>query len=570
VDRREFERVAARMIDTYFRHPSYYTIDGKPVLMIYDLQPHRGLGGVEPDARGARLVPRPRGRSGLPGLHLQACLRRSGPEPHRRRRRGPAAQAEVIGGSASTASHYQFVHFVDIDRDYDAILPTSAEWKRSSRVQHPVLPARLGRVGQQPALPDVPPRRRPRQHPRGRRARLPPRGRTPTRTRTGAAVTVNSWNEWTETSYLQPDDLYGYGYLEAVDGDERYLRITRRLTAALFRTDHSGLAISGGIGRHEGWSEDQHCGDGLGETCASGVTLQFLQELMNTDADLRYGDAMERVLYNQLFAAQEPAGRRLRYFTPATGKRSYWPHDIFCCPGNYRRALSRMPHYLYYRFHDGIAVNLYGASRADVRLADDLVVTIDQVTDYPSTGRIELTIEPSRPSTFPIYLRVPRWCDQPRIVVNGDAAAATIEREWRAGDRVEIDFPMRWRFVRGRDLQAGRASLMRGPTVFTLSRTANELAESVVLRDITLDPASIDGPQRDTTIRPDGQACLVRAWSPGRSTALSPDLELRLTEYPDPDGEEVFFLLPEGAPVEEDELATLAGSGLDKRKEAKA
>ena len=29
-------------------------------------------------------------------------------------------------------------------------------------------------------------------------------------------ITINSWNEWTETSYLQPDNIYGYGYLEAV------------------------------------------------------------------------------------------------------------------------------------------------------------------------------------------------------------------------------------------------------------------------------------------------------------------------------------------------------------------
>jgi uncharacterized protein len=370
--------------------------------------------------------------------------------------------------------------------------------------------------------------------------------------------------------YRNMERMYTQMQLHRIDGDERYLRMTRRLTAALFRTDHSGLAISGGIGRHEGWSEDQHCGDGLGETCASGVTLQFLQELMNTDADLRYGDAMERVLYNQLFAAQEPAGRRLRYFAPATGKRSYYPHDIFCCPGNYRRALSQMPRYLYYRFGQGIAVNLYNQSRAEIRLAGDLVVTMDQVTDYPSSGRINLTVAPSRPATFPIFLRVPRWCEEPRILVNGDVAEATIEREWHTGDRIVIDFPMRWRLVRGRDLQRGRASLMRGPTVFTLARAASGLAESVVLRDITLDPASIDGPHPDTTIRPDGQACMVRAWSAGRSTTLAPDLKLKLTEYPDPDGEEVFFLLPAGAQVEEDELATLAGSEPDEGKENSA
>ncbi len=356
--------------------------------------------------------------------------------------------------------------------------------------------------------------------------------------------------------YRNLERLYVQMQLHRVDPDPRYLRITRVIAAALFRPERSGLAVSGGIGRHEGWSDDQHCGHGLGETCASSISLQFLQALTNTDADLRYGDVMERVVYNQLFAAQEPAGRKLRYFTPATGKREYYGPDIFCCPGNYRRALSRMPLYLCYRFKDGVAMNLYNAAEADIRLTPDLVVSLKQETRYPSDGQISITVSPSRPARFPLFLRVPRWCKSPRIVLNGEEADATIDREWQAGDRIEIDFPMAWRFVKGKDLQAGRATLMRGPVVFTLSRLANTLPAEMVLRDITLAPESIEGPVVDESIRPDGQACFVDAWSPDRALTESPDLRLKLTEYTDPEGEEVFFRLPADAASEEDELLT--------------
>jgi len=354
--------------------------------------------------------------------------------------------------------------------------------------------------------------------------------------------------------YRNMERAYVQMQLHRLDPDERYLRMTRRIAAALLRRERSGLAITGGIGRHEGWSEDQHCGHGLGETCASGVTLQFLQELINTDADLCHGDVMERVLYNQLFAAQEPSGRRLRYFTPATGSRHYFEHDIFCCPGNYRRALSRMPQYILYRFQDGIAVNLYNQSEADIRLAQDLIVSVKQATRYPSEGRIEITVTPSRPARFPLFLRIPRWCAAPRIMLNGALANATIEREWQASDRIEIDLPMPWRFVNGHGLQAGRATLMRGPLVFTLSRQANQLPEEMVLRDITLDPQSIEDPVSDSTFRPEGLACFIQGWSPGRALTDTADLRLRLTEFPDPEGEEIYFRLPAGANAEEDEL----------------
>jgi uncharacterized protein len=341
--------------------------------------------------------------------------------------------------------------------------------------------------------------------------------------------------------------------LHRVDPDERYLRMTRMIAAALLRREHSGLAVTGGMGRHEGWCEDQDCGHGLGETCASGATIYYLQELINLDSDLRYGDVMERVIYNQLFAAQAPAGRQLRYFTPASGKREYYKPDIFCCPGNYRRALSRLPQSVFYRFRDGIAVNLFNACEAQIRLSADLTVKLSQKTRYPSDGRIEIRVSASRPADFPLRLRTPRWCREPRITLNGQPASSTIRRTWGLDDQLVLDFPMPWRFVRGRDLQAGRAALMRGPLVFTLSRVGNGLPENLVLRDIVLDPASVEGPVADRSIRPDGLACHVRGWSPGRPVDEAPDLRLKFTEYPDPDGEEIYFRLSNADASVEDE-----------------
>lgn len=87
VDRDEFERIADRLIEMYFKHPNYYTIDGKPVFMIYDQQNLlHGLGGMDA-AREAFDWFRERAvRAGLPGLHLQMCTYRVSSKTTLRRR----------------------------------------------------------------------------------------------------------------------------------------------------------------------------------------------------------------------------------------------------------------------------------------------------------------------------------------------------------------------------------------------------------------------------------------------------------------------------------------------------
>jgi hypothetical protein len=220
VDRAEFERVADRLIDRYFGHPQYYTIDGKPVFMIYDVQNMvKGLGGGDA-AREALDWFRERAvQAGLPGLHLQMAARRykmdlSGVDSGARAT--PQVVVERLGFDSLT--HYQMVHFTDVDRDYTEITEdVVAEWQRmDEEFSVPYFPHVSVGWDNNPRFKTLRPRIVKNNTPEAiedafRRARdyadahpdQPP------------LITVNSWNEWTETSYLQPDDVYGYGYLEA-------------------------------------------------------------------------------------------------------------------------------------------------------------------------------------------------------------------------------------------------------------------------------------------------------------------------------------------------------------------
>ena len=218
--RDEFEKLASRLIDKYFKLPNYYTIDGKPVFMIYDIPKFvSGLGSPAAAKSALQWFRDEAVHAGLPGLHLQftmwsEALNISGVDG------GKAIPAKEFANLGfDSMSHYQFVHFVNIDRSYPEILKdVIKEWERLDQ-EYPIpyfphvsmgwdnnprfnefrpgvvrdaTPANIESALRMAkayvdAHPDQPP-----------------------------LITINSWNEWTETSYLEPDDLYGYGYLEAI------------------------------------------------------------------------------------------------------------------------------------------------------------------------------------------------------------------------------------------------------------------------------------------------------------------------------------------------------------------
>ena len=220
VDRDEFEKICKRNIEKYFKQPNYYKIDGKPVFMIYDIKVLiDGLGGFEQTVDALNWFTEETKKAGFPGLDLQLTtwapnLDYSGLDGNKTFEPGNDF-VNKLGFDSMT--HYQFAHFNWMDAEYsDIVKDAIKEWKK------------LDKEFDVPYYPHVSvgwdnsPRTRESAVSRNntpeefQKALQAAKDFVDARPDLHPLITINSWNEWTETSYLQPDNVYGYGYLEAV------------------------------------------------------------------------------------------------------------------------------------------------------------------------------------------------------------------------------------------------------------------------------------------------------------------------------------------------------------------
>ncbi len=341
------------------------------------------------------------------------------------------------------------------------------------------------------------------------------------------------------------------------------------MNAIDFLFNQNGVAISGGAGQVEIWTNDQDGGRDLGETCATAYQLRVYDNLLRMKEDSRYGDIMERTIFNALFGAQSTDGRKVRYFTPLEGDRSYHDADTYCCPNNYRRILAELPSMVYYKSGNGVAVNLYTSSKATIQLGANRKVGLTQQTDYPNSGQVILKIDPLTTAVFPVKLRIPLWCKNASVAINGVIAKvnckpgffAILEREWKRGDQITLQLPMEWRLVKGRERQAGRVAIMRGPLLFGLNptqekslenRSAADLGRLIVSKKM-LAPLAIhaDG------FYPTAIGCHLKAGSKMWAMDNPGDLDLLFSEFADPGIRCTYFKTPNLTEAVEDELIGL-------------
>ena len=126
-------------------------------------------------------------------------------------------------------------------------------------------------------------------------------------------------------------------------------------------------------------------------------------------------------------------------------------HMPLCCTAALNRIVPNYVMHMWMATYDnGLAATHYGPCKVSALAADRVPVEIVCRTDYPFNEVIEMSVNPAREATFPLSFRIPGWCKNAELSVNGSGVKAApdakgfvrVERLWKPGDAVRLRFPM--------------------------------------------------------------------------------------------------------------------------------
>jgi DUF1680 family protein len=238
------------------------------------------------------------------------------------------------------------------------------------------------------------------------------------------------------------------------------------------------------------------------ESCSSCGMVFFHWKMNLAYHDAHYIDNLEETMYNALLGSTDLQGKSFYYTNPldAAVGRSTW-HTCPCCVGNIPRTLLMVPTWSYAKAPDGVYVNMYIGSAVTLENAAGTDVEMVQETDYPWSGKIAITVNPKRAKNFAVRLRVPNrttsklYTPAPQVngivslSVNGKAVKPVIEkgyavitRDWKAGDKIEMELPLKVQRITPSDKIAatkGKVALRYGPLIYNIEKADQDITKSL-------------------------------------------------------------------------------------------
>jgi DUF1680 family protein len=285
-----------------------------------------------------------------------------------------------------------------------------------------------------------------------------------------------------------------------------------------------------------GWGPDEHFvtpGSGaLGASlagehksfetpCGTYAHFKLTRYLLRITREPRFGDSMERVLYNCALGAKpiQSDGNAFYYsdYTRSASK-TFHPDRWPCCSGTLPMLAADYPISACFTDSRGVYVNLYIPGRIDWH-QDAAPCRLSIATEYPFASTITMTLQLPQPRHFALKLRIPAWATGASVAVNGKRSAAPlpgtfagIEREWRAGDRVELDLPLRQRLQAVDAEHPDLVALLSGPLVLMRILDDEPGTAAALPRGALQAAERVPGHERSWTLSHDSRKIELRAF----------------------------------------------------------
>lgn len=272
------------------------------------------------------------------------------------------------------------------------------------------------------------------------------------------------------------------------------------------------MYITGGIGQSpygESFTYDYDLPNDTvyAETCASIGLVFFARRMLEIEPDSKYADVMEKALYNTVISGMSLDGKSFFYVNPLEvypmaakydhGKRHVkairqkW-FGCACCPPNIARLVSSVGEYAYTQSDEALYAHLYMNSEVDYKN-----VKVKTQCDYPWSGDINIKFSSEESTYFSYAMRIPGWCKEYSIKLNGTKAEytmqngyAVIQRTFNNGDEIELCLEMPVEVMEANPMvreDTGKVALMRGPIVYCIEESDNGKDIHLILADVDSD-----------------------------------------------------------------------------------
>lgn len=232
------------------------------------------------------------------------------------------------------------------------------------------------------------------------------------------------------------------------------------------------------------------------ETCAAIGEMFYARQMLRIENNASYGDVMERALYNSVISGMALDGKHFFYVNPlevdpkkdkkdptkshVKPVRPAWL-GCACCPPNLARLITSLEKYIYTFKENEILVNLFVDSTITESFGEG-EITLVQKTNYPKTGKVDISVGLKKAERVKLLVRIPGWTDKYKLEVNGEksdfevVAGFAVVEGVGDGDLITLDMDMKVkRYYSNNNVteNIGKVALGRGPLVYCIEEADN-------------------------------------------------------------------------------------------------